>query len=103
MTRAVDVAGKVSAACGWLVQSRDEMNLSAGTGVAVREFATGSGPVDYALFVDKRFCGVVEAKPAGTTLSVFSEQAAARSRFEGPYKSLQHQAQDWGSLTVKGG
>jgi type I restriction enzyme R subunit len=63
-------------ACGWLVQSRDEMNLSAGTGVAVREFSTGSGPVDYALFVDKRFCGVVEAKPAGTTLSGFSEQAA---------------------------
>ena len=63
-------------ACGWLVQSRDEMNLSAGIGVAVREFATGSGPVDYALFVDKRFCGVVEAKPAGTTLSGFSEQAA---------------------------
>jgi type I restriction enzyme R subunit len=42
-------------ACGWLVQSRDEMNLSAGTGVAVRELATASGPVDYALFVDKRF------------------------------------------------
>ena len=62
--------------CGWLVQSRDEMNLSAGAGVAVREFATASGPVDYALFVDKRFCGVVEAKPAGTTLSGFSEQAA---------------------------
>lgn len=63
-------------ACGWLVQSRDEMNLSAGIGVAVREFATASGPVDYALFVDKRFCGVVEAKRAGTTLSGFSEQAA---------------------------
>jgi type I restriction enzyme, R subunit len=63
-------------ACGWLVQSRDEISLSTGTGIAVREFATGSGPVDYALFVDKRFCGVVEAKPAGTTLSGFSEQAA---------------------------
>jgi type I restriction enzyme R subunit len=63
-------------ACGWLVQSRDEMNLSAGSGVAVREFATASGPVDYALFVDRRFCGAVEAKPAGTTLSGFSEQAA---------------------------
>jgi hypothetical protein len=50
--------------------------LSVGTGVAVREFATASGPVDYALFVDKRFCGAVEAKPAGTTLSGFSEQAA---------------------------
>lgn len=64
------------AACGWIVQSRTEMNLSAGAGVAVREFATASGPVDYALFVDKRFCGVVEAKSAGTTLSGYSEQAA---------------------------
>jgi type I restriction enzyme R subunit len=64
------------ATSGWLVQSRDEMNLSAGTGVAVREFATASGPVDYALFVDKRFCGAVEAKPAGATLSGFSDQAA---------------------------
>jgi type I restriction enzyme R subunit len=62
--------------CGWLVQSRDEINLSAGVGVAVREFATASGPVDYALFVDRRFCGAIEAKPAGTTLSGFSEQAA---------------------------
>jgi len=64
------------AVCGWLVQSRDDMDLSAGPGVAVREFATASGPVDYALFVDRRFCGVIEAKPAGTTLSGFSDQAA---------------------------
>ncbi len=61
---------------GWIVQSRAEMNLGAGTGVAIREFQTGSGPVDYALFVGRRLCGVVEAKPAGTTLSGFSEQAA---------------------------
>ncbi|MBM3548404.1 MAG: restriction endonuclease subunit R [Alphaproteobacteria bacterium] len=64
------------AACGWRVQSRDEMNLAAGAGVAVRELATASGPVDYALFVDRRFCGVVEAKAAGATLSGFSDQAA---------------------------
>ena len=63
-------------ACGWIIQSRDEMNLSVAVGVAVREFVTGSGPTDYALFVDRRFCGAVEAKPAGTTLSGFSEQAA---------------------------
>lgn len=62
--------------CGWVIQSRDQMNLSAGLGVAVREFQTASGPADYALFVDKRFCGVVEAKAAGTTLSGFSDQAA---------------------------
>jgi type I restriction enzyme R subunit len=63
-------------ACGWLIQSRDEMNLGAGLGVAVREFQTASGPVDYGLFVGRRLCGVIEAKAEGTTLSGFSEQAA---------------------------
>ena len=32
---------------------------------------TASGPADYALFVDRLLCGVVEAKPAGTTLCGF--------------------------------
>ena len=63
-------------ACGWIIQNRGEMNLSAGPGVAVREFPTSEGPADYALFVDETFCGVVEAKSDGTTLSGFSEQAA---------------------------
>ena len=63
------------AACGWVVQSRTEMNVGAGQGVAVREFQTASGPADYALFVDRRLCGVIEAKPEGTTLSGFSDQA----------------------------
>ena len=51
------------------------MNVGAAQGVAVREFQTASGPVDYALFVDRRLCGVIEAKPEGTTLSGFSDQA----------------------------
>jgi type I restriction enzyme R subunit len=63
------------AEAGWLVQSRDQMNLGGGLGVAVREFATASGPVDYALFVGRSLCGVIEAKPEGTTLSGFSDQA----------------------------
>src|SRR5712664_3441321 len=63
-------------ACGWLIQSKAEMNLGAGLGVAVREFQTASGPVDYGLFVGRKLCGVIEAKPAGTTLSGYSEQAA---------------------------
>jgi type I restriction enzyme R subunit len=64
------------AASGWIVQNRDEINLSAAPGVAVREFTTGAGPADYGLFVDQTLCGVVEAKPDGMTLSGFSEQAA---------------------------
>ena len=50
------------ALCGWVVQSRADMNLGAGLGVAIREFQTASGPVDYALFVGRRLCGVIEAK-----------------------------------------
>jgi type I restriction enzyme R subunit len=63
-------------ACGWLIQSKGEMNLGAGLGVAVREFQTASGPVDYGLFVGRKLCGVIEAKAEGTTLSGYSEQAA---------------------------
>src|SRR5215831_20770350 len=68
------IDGKLAEA-GWLVQSREEMNRSAGRGVGVREFPTASGPVDYALFVGGTLCGVVEAKPEGTTLSGFADQA----------------------------
>jgi len=74
--RARSLVDRQLAACGWVVQSKAEMNLGAGPGVAVREFQTGSGPVDYGLFVGRRLCGVIEAKPEGTTLSGFSEQAA---------------------------
>ncbi|MDE0514426.1 MAG: DEAD/DEAH box helicase family protein [Gammaproteobacteria bacterium] len=47
---------------GWLVQSRDEVDLSAGPGVAVRECQTDIGPADYVLFVDRKPVGVIEAK-----------------------------------------
>ena len=45
------------AACGWVVQSRADMNVGVSQGVAVREFQTDSGPVDYALFIDRRLRG----------------------------------------------
>lgn len=55
---------------GWLVQSRDEINLSAARGVAIREFklAEGYGYADYLLFADGKAVGVLEAKPRGHTL-----------------------------------
>src|ERR1700694_4289973 len=63
-------------ACGWLVQSKGDMELGAGPGVGAREVPTASGPVDYGLFVGRKLCGVIEAKAEGTTLSGYSEQAA---------------------------
>ncbi|MFC2141345.1 DEAD/DEAH box helicase family protein [Acidobacteriota bacterium] len=60
----------------WLIQDLRDINLSAGPGIAVREFNTNAGPVDYALFADRKAVGVLEAKPAGTTLSGVAEQTA---------------------------
>lgn len=47
---------------GWILQDMHQLNPVAGPGVAVREFPTSTGPVDYALFVDGTPVGVVEAK-----------------------------------------
>lgn len=48
--------------CGWIIQDKSRINLSASIGVAVREFQTDIGPADYVLFVDGKPCGIIEAK-----------------------------------------
>lgn len=47
---------------GWTIQDLKQLNLFVGLGVAVREFPTSTGPVDYALFVDGTPVGIIEAK-----------------------------------------
>jgi type I restriction enzyme R subunit len=64
-------------AAGWRVQDRNELNLGAALGVAVREFPLTSGFADYLLFVDRKAVGVIEAKPEGMTLSGVADQSAA--------------------------
>ena len=51
------------AQCGWLVQDYRQMHISAGLGVAVREFPLATGEADYLLYIDGKGIGVVEAKP----------------------------------------
>ena len=65
------------AAAGWVVQHADRANVSAGPGVAVREFSLekGHGRVDYLLFVNGQPTGVIEAKPEGTTLVEVEHQS----------------------------
>ena len=62
-------------AAGWVVQDRAELNLGASLGVAVREYPLPSGPCDYLLFIDRKACGVIEAKPEGMTLTGIAGQA----------------------------
>lgn len=58
-------------AAGWVVQDARAMNLSAGRGIAVREFplAPGHGSADYLLYGDRRALGIIEAKKEGDTLT----------------------------------
>ena len=71
--RRIDVA---LTAAGWVVQDRAETNLSAGPGVAIREFrmAPDHGFADYLLFVDGQAVGALEAKPEGYPLASVEPQ-----------------------------
>jgi len=55
--------------CGWVVQSFRDMNISAGLGVAVREFPLKNGFADFLLYVDCKALGLIEAKAEGHTLT----------------------------------
>lgn len=71
---------------GWTVQDLKQLNPMASLGIAVREFPTNTGPVDYALFVNGKPVGVIEAKPsnAGENITTVEEQSAryANSTFK---------------------
>ena len=64
---------------GWHVQDNKHVDFNAGLGVAVREFKTDIGPADYALFVDRKAVGVIEAKPEdwGHKITTVEEQSAS--------------------------
>jgi len=67
---------------GWLVQSKNDVNLSAGVGIALRETNTESGSADYILFVDAKPVGVIEAKAEdlGYKLLQVEEQSTRYSK-----------------------
>lgn len=71
---------------GWVIQDIKTLNLTVALGVAVREFQTSTGPVDYALFVDGVPVGVAEAKKdeKGAVLTGVEGQSGryANSRFK---------------------
>jgi type I restriction enzyme R subunit len=65
------------AAAGWIVQSRDDLDLTAGRGIAVCEFPmkAGFGFADYMLYLDRTVIGAIEAKPEGTLTGVEAQSA----------------------------
>ena len=71
---------------GWIIQDMNCLNLAVSLGVAVREFPTSTGEVDYALFIDGQPVGVVEAKreEAGQSITDVEIQSGryAKSTFK---------------------
>lgn len=71
---------------GWTLQDVKQLNPTASLGIAVREFPTDTGPVDYALFVNGIPVGVIEAKKSdsGENITTVEEQSAlyAKSTFK---------------------
>ena len=63
---------------GWIVQDFKQLNPTVSLGVAVREFPTSTGPVDYALFIEGKPVGVIEAKKseAGENITMAETQSA---------------------------
>ncbi len=64
---------------GWIVQDYRQMHITAGLGVAVREFPLTTGYADYMLYADAKAIGSVEAKPEGFGLMGVAEQSAKYS------------------------
>lgn len=63
---------------GWTIQDVKFLNLSASLGIAVREFPTSTGPVDYAMFLEGIPVGVIEAKKSelGENITSVESQSA---------------------------
>ncbi len=73
-----DKIDKALTESGWLIQKKNEINLYAGPGVAVREYLTEAGPADYVLFVNKKPVGIIEAKKEeeGVRLTTHEQQSS---------------------------
>jgi len=84
--KAREVIDKKLIQSGWVIQDVKELNPMASLGVAVREFPTSTGPVDYALFVEGLPVGVIEAKRSeeGENITTVETQSAryANSTFK---------------------
>jgi type I restriction enzyme, R subunit len=79
-------------ASGWILQGKKSFNLAAGIGVAIREFQTSIGPLDYVLFVNRQPVCLVEAKwkEEGVRLTMAEDQSIefATSKLEGVNNDL---------------
>ena len=78
---------------GWIIQDIARLNPTAGLGVAVREYPTSTGPVDYALFIAGQPVGVVEAKKdeLGENITTVEQQSGRYTNSTFKYVSIDYE------------
>ncbi len=78
-----DTIDRRLAACDWIVQNREEADISAPPGVAIREFPlVGGDAADYLLCANGKAIGVAGTKPAGTALPTFTTELVCEVNFD---------------------
>jgi type I restriction enzyme R subunit len=89
--QARDVIDRQLLACGWVIQNKNQINLAAGIGVAVREYSTVVGPADYVLFVNRKPLGIVEAKRQEEAVKFSTHEAQVEEYASAKLKSIDNQ------------
>ncbi|HEY4786474.1 MAG TPA: DEAD/DEAH box helicase family protein, partial [Bacteroidales bacterium] len=75
----------------WVIQNKNDINLSAGIGIAVREYLTDIGPADYVLFVERKPVGIIEAKREEEGVHLIAHEDQSRDYAESKLKYLNNQ------------
>ena len=90
--RARDKIDKQLNVCGWVIQDKKEVNLNAALGVAVRKYNTQDGKeLDYALFVDGKPVGVIEAKAEDKGYQLIQAETQSKDYADSKLKHLNNE------------
>ena len=77
--------------CGWIIQDKKQINLTAGLGVAVTEYQTDIGPADYVLFVEGKPVGVIEAKAEDKGFQLIQAENQSKDYADSKLKHLNNE------------
>jgi type I restriction enzyme R subunit len=90
--RARDNIDKQLNVCGWVIQDKKQMNLNAALGVAVRKYNTQDGKeLDYALFVEGKPVGVIEAKAEDKGYQLIQAETQSKDYADSKLKHLNNE------------
>ena len=90
--RARDNIDKQLNVCGWVIQDKKQMNLNAALGVAVRKYNTQDGKeLDYALFVEGKPVGVIEAKSEDKGYQLIQAETQSKDYADSKLKHLDNE------------